>query len=279
MRFFNSQNVSRGGTYDKVWFNYEGENSYSFKALNKDGDVVTVTANDFVKAKTRAINYSYAGSLHECSYHSVDIPQSEGGLNISWYLDTKPVTFKDVSYIMYDYANALFHKGMVIYSIRMKFVKQNDVWVVDTSGNSGIIYFDYHQEFDALMTVTDTGETSPEWGKPVIKPTSGTSQNLGESLAINIQTHTMKPQCPYLCQLAESNSSGVNTFLPLAWFIIVHQESIELRIVLSTEDSYLWDLDPTTQPYQHMELVGYSDEGFEMNEVANDKYYKDWVIV
>ena len=261
MKFFNSQNCQRR-KYKTVWLNIDNRNcsSVSFWYGDSDGSI-RVTAKDFARAKTRYLNFAYAGGINQANYTEV-VSRQGSYYTFTYYLNKITVNPPYGIYTPYDYAKAIFKNGAPVdtFSITIdvstgEVTNTNFLTTVD-KGYSAYLY--------AESSTDDT--TAPMVvNPPVIRVKSGTSwesKNMTTDLAINMQTRLNSDNVPGYASRRNIDSVSGPTDIPIAaWFIQFYEEYIVINVIRDDAQHH-FEFDSTEpRPNPHTAYYWYADDG------------------
>ena len=276
MKFFNSQNCQRR-KYKTVWLNIDDRNcsSVSFWYDDHEGhDFYQVTAKDFARAKTRCLNFAYAGGINQANYS--ESVTKQGNYYTFTYQLNKLVVDHDIFGIhtVYDYAKAIFKNGEPVDSFSITIdvaqgVMTNITFL--TAKDKG-----YSAYLDAESATDDT--TAPmEIYPPVIKVQNGTSWDskaMTTALAINMQTRLNYGDAPGYAIRRNMDDVGGPTYIPVAaWFIQFQADYLILYVIYDEDSQHHFEFradDP--RPNQHTAYMWYSDESNTASENTLTSY-------
>lgn len=275
MKLFNSQNCQRR-KYKTVWLNIDDRNcsSISFWYDDHDGhDFYQVTPKDFARAKTRCLNFAYAGGINQANY-SESVTKQGSYYTFTYQLNKVTVDHETLGlHTVYDYAKAIFKDGEPVDSFSVT-INVYSGQVTNTS----------------FLTARDKGFSSSLWAEsftddtpapmridpPYIKVIDGSSyvqKALTTALAINMQTRLNSGDVPgYAVRRNTDDVGGTRDYPVAAWFIQFQIDYLLLYVILDdAHDSFLFNSqDPRAS--QHTAYRWYSDEPSIAHEDTIDSY-------
>ena len=275
MKLFNSQNCQRR-KYKTVWLNFDNRNldSISYWVDDHDNhDSIQVTAKDFAKAKTRYLNFAYAGGINQANYtESV----SRQGIYYTFTYSLNKITINhDIFGVLtvYDYAKAIFKNGEPVDSFSITIdvaqgVMTNITYLTAVDkGYSAYLY--------AESSTDDTTDPMVVY-PPVIKIRNGDawdSKAMTTALAINMQTRLNYGDAPGYARRRNMDDVGGPTDIPVAaWFIQFRADYIILYVIYDDAQHHFEFIAEDPRPSQHTAYQWYSDESSEGTENTIDSY-------
>lgn len=261
MKFFNSQNCQRR-KYKTVWLNIDDRNcsSVSFWYADSEGGI-KVTAKDFARAKTRYLNFAYAGGINKANYTEV-VSRQGSYYTFTYNLNRITVNPPYGIYTPYDYAKAIFKNGAPVdtFSITIdistgEVTNTNFLTTVD-KGYSAYLY---------AKSSTDDTTASMVIYPPVIMVKSGTSwesKNMTTDLAINMQTRLNKGDVPGYASRVNVDTVGGITDIPVAaWFIQFYEEYVVINVIRDDAQHHFEFDSQDPRPNQYTAYLWYADDG------------------
>ena len=275
MKFFNSQNCQRR-KYKTVWLNIDNRSCSSVSFWHDDPEnSIKVTARDFARAKTRYLNFAYAGGINQANYTEV-VSRQGSYYTFTYHLNKVTVNHPSGIHTLYDYAKAIFKDGAPVdtFSITIdistgKVTNTNFLTAVD-KGYSAYLY--------AESSTDDT--TAPMVVRPpVIMVQNGTSwesKNMTEDLAINMQTRLNHDNVPGYAVRRDMNTVGGITIIPVAaWFIQLKEEYPIIYVIYDGAQHHFEFMTDEPRPNPHTAYLWYADDG--TSEVSKLTSYQNTI--
>lgn len=275
MKLFNSQNCQRR-KYKTVWLNFDNRNldSISYWVDDHDNhDSIQVTAKDFARAKTRYLNFAYAGGINRANY--TESASRQGNYyTFTYSLNKITVNHEFLGiHTLYDYAKAIFKAGVPVDSFSITIdVSTGSVTNITflTAKDKG-----YSAYLDAESATDDTTAPMVIY-PPTIKIRNGNSWDskaMTTALAINMQTRLNYGDAPGYAIRRNMDDVGGPTYTPVvAWFIQFQEEYLILYVIYDDAQHHFEFMaeDPRADP--HTAYQWYSDEPGEVSENTLTSY-------
>lgn len=266
MKFFNSQNCQRN-RIDTVWLNIGDRScsSYQFFTVDKKtGNPIEVTLKEFVKAKNRKVNYSYAGGFHECNYDSYFL-KIKGMQYTNYIFELNKIEINhDIfgQFQIFDYANAAFKDASPVDSIVLS-VRDNDYSLIDISFTS------LKDSKELPYLVVESSRNNP---KPYLYLGPRSTKQMSPTVAINMQSRTNMDEVPSYAKPTTSRNDEIGKKDIAAWFIQFEEEWITLVVAYDDAQSGAFSFNPKERPSKYSAYISYSDEEWTAYNKTLDSY-------